>query len=200
MSTKRGVNRSSSVTTVPRPTLVLDLDETLVHTSLIAPRSGDYFPVRAHRRQIFVQSRPGLPEFLARVQRIYDVFFFTASPLEYADPMITKIAPRVRACRRFFLDSCTPVSGYLAKDLSVLRRPLSHMLLVDDIAGSALLNPENLVRIKPWNGDPADRVLLDDLLPLLEDVAFYQGIVANARQFVMKKRNGAVSTFPLLGI
>jgi Dullard-like phosphatase family protein len=190
-------NRSSSVTAAPRPALVLDLDETLVHCALIAPRSGQYFQVRARRRHIFVQTRPGLAEFLTRVQRVYDVFFFTASTADYANLIINKIAPEVRPCRRFFRDSCKPVAGYLVKDLSILRRPLTQTLLVDDIAGSALAQPANLIRIRGWMGDPADHVLLDDLLPLLENLAFFSDLTAQTRQAIMKGKRLSSTGLPL---
>jgi Dullard-like phosphatase family protein len=190
-------NRRSSVNTIPGPALVLDLDETLVHCSLIAPRSGQYFQVRVRRRHLFVQTRPGLAEFLARVQRIYDVFFFTASTPEYAGLIIDKIAPEVRPCRRFFRDSCKPVSGYLVKDLSILRRPLTQTLLVDDIAGSALAQPANLVRICPWTGDQRDHVLIDELLPLLESLAFYSDLTAQTRQAIMKGKRLSRTGFPI---
>jgi hypothetical protein len=54
------------------------------------------------------------------------VFFFSASLPEYANPIINKIAPEVRSCRRFFRDFCKETSGYLVKDLSILRRSLAH--------------------------------------------------------------------------
>jgi Dullard-like phosphatase family protein len=188
--------RSSSITTVPRPALVLDLDETLIHCAVIAPRSGDYFQLRVRRHHIFIQRRPGLAEFLARVRRIYDLFFFTASSPEYADPIINKIAPDIRLCRRFFRDSYRPLSGYLVKDLSILRRPLTQTLLVDDVAGSALAQPANLMRIRPWMGDPADRVLMDELLPLLESLAFYSDLTAQARQTLLKGNPTSVTALP----
>jgi TFIIF-interacting CTD phosphatase-like protein len=92
------------------------------------------------------------------------------------------------------------MSGYLVKDLSVLRRPLKQMLLVDDIAGSALAHPMNLVRIKPWMGDLNDRVLLDHLLPLLESVAVYSDVVSHMRQRIVKGNNRPVAGFPVLAI
>jgi Dullard-like phosphatase family protein len=193
-------HRRSSFTPIIRPAIVFDLDETLVHTSLIAPRSGEFFTVRARRRHIFVQTRPGLAEFLTRIQKLYDVFFFTACPADYGNLLINQIAPEIRPCRRFFKDSCKCFSGYLVKDLSILRRPMDQILLVDDIAGSALANPMNLIRVKAWIGDPTDRVLLENLLPILENVALYPDLTSHTRQLLMKRGKSAFSSFPMLNI
>jgi TFIIF-interacting CTD phosphatase-like protein len=134
-----------------------------------------------------------LAEFLTRVQKIYDVFFFSASAAEYGNAIINTIAPEVRPCRRFFRDSCKSLSGYLVKDLGILRRSLSQTLLVDDVAGSALEHPANLLRIRPWMGDPADHVLLDELLPLLENISFYSDMAGHARQLIMKRNRPGLS-------
>jgi TFIIF-interacting CTD phosphatase-like protein len=88
------------------------------------------------------------------------------------------------------------MSGYFVKDLGLLRRPLSQTLLIDDIAGSALSHPANLVRIKAWMGDPADRRLLDQLLPLLESVAFDSDVTASARDVLMKTPIEGLALFP----
>jgi Dullard-like phosphatase family protein len=180
--------------------LVLDLDETLVHGMLTPPVNGAYIRIRIRRRQVYVQMRPGLSDFLARVQRIYDVFFFSASLPEYANEIISKIAPGVRSCRRFFRDSCQAVSGYLVKDLSVLKRPLGQTLLVDDIAGSALANRANLVLVKPWMGDPADRILTDSLLPFLEEIALSTDVTLAAREILLKGKRAGLATFPITSI
>jgi TFIIF-interacting CTD phosphatase-like protein len=144
--------------------------------------------------------RPGLADFLVRVQRIYDVFFFSAALPDYANEIITKIAPGVRSCRRFFRDSCQAVSGYLVKDLSVLKRPLTQTLLVDDIAGSALANRANLVLVKPWMGDPNDRILSDSLLPFLEEVALSPDVTVAAREILLKRKTVGLAPFPLASI
>jgi TFIIF-interacting CTD phosphatase-like protein len=156
-----------------RPALVLDIDDTLLATSFIRPSTENY-AIRVRRRQIFARPRPGLASFLKTVSQHYDLFFFTASAREYSDPIIDLIAPDVPPNRRFFRDSCSPQCGYAVKDLRILRRPLNRVLLVDDLEGSALLQPANLVRVSPWQGAGAgggDTVLMGQLLPLLSEIA-----------------------------
>jgi Dullard-like phosphatase family protein len=153
-----------------RPTLVLDLDETLVFTVAIRP-AVDHIPIRVGRRRFYVLPRPGLAQFISTVSPLFDIFFFSASPAEYANRIINAIAPDTPQERRLFRDSCLTCGGYPVKDLRLLRRPLDRVLLVDDIGGSALGQPQNLIRITPWHGaDPADDALMGQLLPLLKAI------------------------------
>jgi Dullard-like phosphatase family protein len=154
-----------------RPALVLDLDDTLIATTFIRP-STENFAIRVRRRQFFAKPRPGLLSFIKTVSQEYDLFFFTASTREYGDQIIDVISPETPHERRFFRDSCSPCCGYPVKDLKLVGRPLNRVLLVDDLEGSALMQPGNLVRVSPWQGtDEGDNVLLGQLLPILQEIA-----------------------------
>jgi TFIIF-interacting CTD phosphatase-like protein len=154
-----------------RPAIAFDLDETLISTSLICS-DPESINVRIRRRHFFVRPRPGLLTFLARISTAFDVYFFTSSAREYGNPIIDAIAPGTPGDRRFFRDSCVSFCGYPVKDLRLLNVPLSRILLVDDLEGSALLQPQNLVRVAPWQGsDPRDNVLHAQLLPALMEIA-----------------------------
>lgn len=62
--------------------LVLDLDETLVHSSFTAIDTADFVvPIKIEEtwHQVYVTKRPGVDEFLQRVARQYEVVVFTAS-------------------------------------------------------------------------------------------------------------------------
>jgi Dullard-like phosphatase family protein len=169
-----------------RPTLVLDLDETLVFPVAIRP-ARDHIPIRIGRRRIFVLCRPGLPQFLSSVSALFDICFFTASTEEYANQIIDAIAPETPPERRFFRESCATLGGYPVKDLRALKCPLDRVLLVDDIEGSALIQPRNLIRTSPWHGtDQGDSVLLMQLLPLLASVAGKANLPAAARKRLQK--------------
>jgi RNA polymerase II subunit A small phosphatase-like protein len=127
-----------------------------------------------------------LAEFLARIRRLYDVYFFTSSSKEYADQIVEHIAPQVDSSRRFFRDSCCAYHGYYVKDLKILKRPVDQILMVDDSMGSGLKNSLNMLAVLPWTGSETDDMLMGQLLPLLEKIAFAPDLVAAAHSIVRK--------------
>jgi Dullard-like phosphatase family protein len=190
------MNRSGSCGFVPYSSIALDLDETLVFVTMAKPQSGNFFTVRVRRRTMYVQMRPGLLDFLSHVRKLFDVFFFTAAQSDYANQVIDRIAPGVPPCRRLCRDSCRLQAGYFVKDLKLLRRSLNRVILIDDVPGSALTNPENLIRVTPWNGDQKDDVLLSKLLPILRSIAHEENLSDSARQIMAKSPCSGVDVFP----
>jgi RNA polymerase II subunit A small phosphatase-like protein len=78
-----------------RKTLVLDLDETLVHSSFkpptgVEPPADIVLPVDIEGRvcNVFVLARPGCVRFLNEMNKYYEVVIFTASLSKYADPLM----------------------------------------------------------------------------------------------------------------
>ncbi|KAJ2793799.1 Nuclear envelope morphology protein 1 [Coemansia guatemalensis] len=156
--------------------LVLDLDETLIHSS----PHGSY---RAHHRievvidkvacLYYVYKRPHVDYFLRKVSEWYTVVVFTASLAEYADPVIDLLDTQGKFISgRYFRDSCVPHDSSYAKNLSAVNLDLSQIVLVDNSPLSYFINPTNGIPIQPWiNSDPKDEALLD-LLPLLDALRF----------------------------
>ncbi|KAJ2781937.1 Nuclear envelope morphology protein 1 [Coemansia javaensis] len=159
-----------------KKTLVLDLDETLIHSS----PQGSY---RAHHRievvidkvacLYYVYKRPHVDYFLRKVSEWYTVVVFTASLAEYADPVIDLLDAQDKyISARLFRESCVPYDSSYAKNLAAVSPDLSQVVLVDNSPLSYFINPTNGIPIQPWvNGDPKDEALLD-LLPLLDALRF----------------------------
>lgn len=82
-----------------RKTLVLDLDETLVHSTFSPPRLGEGIADiiinvewdNGERDRVYVRVRPFTYKFLSKMSKIYEVVIFTASILNYAKPLITNL-------------------------------------------------------------------------------------------------------------
>lgn len=65
-----------------RKCLVLDLDETLVHSSFKAIQNADFIvpvEIEGTTHSVFVIKRPGVDEFMRKMGEIYEVVVFTAS-------------------------------------------------------------------------------------------------------------------------
>jgi TFIIF-interacting CTD phosphatase-like protein len=73
-----------------RKTIVLDLDETLVHSSLEYGNSDFQIEVLMDKKSVIyhVYKRPYCDYFLEKVSEWYNVVIYTASVQEYADPVI----------------------------------------------------------------------------------------------------------------
>ena len=166
-----------------KPCLVIDLDDTLIHAGC-KRMAEDSFPVRVRRRRVFVNVRPGAINALKQLSKIYELFIFTASQREYAEPIIDHIAPFIPKENRFYSDSCDYCSGYAVKDLNRLRRPLNRTILIDDVIGSGLRQPKNVVGVEPWNGEQDDCLMQSILLPLLTSVRMADNIVDTLRHTI----------------
>lgn len=162
-----------------RKTLVLDLDETLVHSQL---KLTEHCDVRLdiiddHFTNIFyVAKRPYLDVFLRTTAQWYDIAIYTASQAKYADPLISTLDTDRVVQRRFFRDDCLPpVNGNYVKDLTRVQPNLRDVLIVDNSPAAYAIQPANAVPIEAWYSDPKDEELLN-LLPLLYSISFLEDV------------------------
>eukprot|EP00300_Choanocystis_sp_HF-7_P007942 c15605_g1_i1.p1 GENE.c15605_g1_i1~~c15605_g1_i1.p1 ORF type:complete len:409 (-),score=103.25 c15605_g1_i1:120-1295(-) len=165
---------------IGKKTLVLDLDETLVHASFDEVDGADFVvPVRVGRQVYLarVKQRPHVTEFLEHIQHKYEVVVFTASLKKYANPVINKIDPAGVVQYRLFRESCVLHEGAYVKDLSRLGRDLAHTLIIDNAPVSYLFHPHNAIPCTTWLDDRSDTELLD-FLPLLDALASVDDVVA----------------------
>ncbi|KAJ1347541.1 CTD small phosphatase-like protein 1 [Parelaphostrongylus tenuis] len=150
--------------------LIIDLDETLVHSSFKPVKNPDFvIPVEIDGvvHQVYVLKRPYVDEFLARIGDRYECVLFTASLAKYADPVADLLDKRGVFRSRLFREACVYHKGNYVKDLAKLGRDLNKVLIIDNSPASYAFHPENAIPVPTWWDDPSDVELLD-ILPLLE--------------------------------
>eukprot|EP00756_Hemistasia_phaeocysticola_P006525 Hpha_TRINITY_DN13876_c0_g1::TRINITY_DN13876_c0_g1_i1::g.69636::m.69636/K15731/CTDSP; carboxy-terminal domain RNA polymerase II polypeptide A small phosphatase len=155
--------------------LVVDLDETLVHSSfkpvampsLIMPVNID-----GQTYHIYVRKRPFVDEFLRKVGKFFEPVIFTASLAKYASPLVDKLdaAGVFPPSHRLYRDHCSQTNGAYVKDLSLLGRPLEQICIIDNSPVAYLFQPRNALPCSSWFEDPDDTELRD-MIPFLERLA-----------------------------
>ena len=179
-------------------TVVLDMDETLLHSTLFRDTSiaitppGNYdFLVTFGREEVaYVTKRPFVDDFLQYLnQKNFEVVIFTAGTEKYASAVLDRLDPNGFIHHRLYRNSRKLVDGKHVKDLSNLGRDLKNVVIVDDRRRSYMLQPENGIPIKPFIDD-----LHDDELKKLMDIFFkscdqYEDIRDAVKHYIYRDLN-----------
>eukprot|EP00979_Chaetoceros_neogracilis_P008193 scaffold1819_cov292-Chaetoceros_neogracile.AAC.2 len=139
--------------------LVLDLDETLVHSSFRAVPGADFvIPVQIDDvvHFVYVIKRPGVDEFLIEMAKHYEIVIYTASLNKYADPLLDLLDPQKTINYRLFRESCVYYEGSYVKDLNLINRDLTQSIIIDNSPASYLFHPQNAIDCSSFIDDPAD--------------------------------------------
>lgn len=177
-----------------RKTLVLDLDETLVHSLSRGARmsNGHMIEIKLndHVATLYsVHKRPYCDHFLKQVSKWFNLVIFTASVKEYADPVIDWLeSERKYFTHRFYRNHCTlrEGQGYI-KDLTSVDKNLNHVIIVDNSPISYAWHESNAVTVEGWINDATDTDLLN-LIPLLRAMRYTTDV-----RTVLALKNGEVA-------
>ena len=170
---------------IKKKCLIIDLDETLVHSSFKPVKNADFvIPVEIDGvvHQVYVLKRPYVEEFLSRIGDTFECILFTASLAKYADPVADLLDKRGVFRARLFREACVFHKGNYVKDLNRLGRDLKRVLIVDNSPASYAFHPDNAIPVQSWFDDASDTELLD-LLPILDrlrDVDNVYSVLRNA--------------------
>ena len=146
-----------------KKTLILDLDETLVHSSFTPFQKNDIIlevDFDGVIYNIYVLIRPYAEEFLKNVSKYFEVVVFTASISKYASPLLDILDKDKNIKHRLFRDHCTFVDGIFRKELKRLNRCLKDLIIVDNSPSAYAFDSDNGLPIKTWYDDPNDRELM----------------------------------------
>jgi len=153
-----------------RRSLVLDLDETLIHTEVEPIVDADFrFTLSSNEgsQTMFVRIRPHAKHFLAEVSKHFEVIVFTASERPYAEHILKHLDPSGTMVEHVLCrEDCTFIEGEFVKDLGSLKRDLSDVVLVDNRPEMYCYHADNGIPISSWFEDRRDCELLR-LMPSL---------------------------------
>ena len=146
---------------IPIPhTLVLDLEKTLVSSSWDRKYGWRH------------AKRPGVDKFLRDMAQYYEIVLYSPSIDGVALPVVESLDKEGFIRHRLYRDATHYYKGVHVKDLQRLNRNINRMVVLDDDPDEVQFNPENLIRVKPYE-DPTDRT--DDTLaritPFLIEIA-----------------------------
>lgn len=160
---------------IPQKTLVLDLDETLIHslakggrmssghmvevklatpvTAAVAPGETITTLGPQHPILYYVHKRPHCDEFLRKVCKWYRLVVFTASVQEYADPVIDWLEQERKFFQaRYYRQHCTLRNDAFIKDLSSVEPDLSKVMILDNSPTSYIFHEGEQSRVASGTG------------------------------------------------
>ena len=152
-------------------TLVLDMDETLVHF-FFTKNLGMFF------------IRPYCFEFLNQLKEFYEIITFTAGTKEYADHILNLLDPGNEIIKyRLYRQHVTILGCSVYKDLTKLGRDLSKVIIIDNMKDNFKMQPNNGLYVKTWISDIND-YQFKDLLKILKDIVLLK--VIDVRPIIQK--------------
>ena len=168
--------------------LVLDLDETLVHFKEKKNSEGNGI----------LQIRPGVNEFLEEVGKFYELIIFTTATQDYADTLIDAIEEdKIYFEHRFYRNHAIIINNDFVKDLKRIGRPLDKIIIIDNMPQNFRLQKENGIMIKAFWGEDKYDTALYDLIPILVNIAKDGGDIRKGlvkyKEDILKKISSSIS-------
>ena len=171
---------------INKKTLLLDLDETLVHSSFMPFDKSDIIlkvEFDEAMYNIHVLVRPDVNEFLTEVSKYFELVIFTASLSNYASPLIDILDPQKLCSFRLYREHCTYVNGLYVKDLKRIGRDMKSLILLDNSPISYAFTVENGLPILSWINDKQDKELTK-YIPILKFLSQVDDVRKYIKQFV----------------
>ncbi len=157
-------------------TLVLDLEETLVHINQL----GECI------------LRPGLYKFLKNIKPYYELVSFSNESKYSSEPIIDIIEEKKKYFDyNLYREHLTFIGKEFIKDLSKLGRDIKKVIVVDNIANNYKLNPENGIQILPFFGENNDDNVIEELKKIL--ILFYKDKLEDLRIGIKRYRKDIIN-------
>ena len=141
-------------------TLVLDLDETLVHFKIKTSKGGT------------LRARPYLFAFLEEMGEFYELIVWTSATEAYANSLINALEHEKKYFDYIlFREHASIIGEDFVKDLTRIGRSLDRIIIIDDMPQNFKLQKENGINIKPYFGEDLEDKALYELVPILKQIA-----------------------------
>ena len=127
-------------------TLVVDLDETLVHYV-------------EEEDKAYVQVRPFADYFLNELGKYFEIVIFTAAAEDYADIVLKELDKNNSVSYKLYRKHTNQSNGIFLKDLNKLGRDINNVCIIDNNKENFGLQPENGLHISSFVGDQNDNEL-----------------------------------------
>lgn len=163
-------------------TLLVDMDETLIHSE--EWKAGVKYdevveitnPI-GKKEKIGVYVRPYCLEFLQRMSQRFEIVVYTAAREDYASQVIDRLDPSGKLINgRLYRQHCSNADGSLVKDFRVIaNRKRSDILLVDNLIYSFAADMKQGIHIKSYVSG-RDDYELEYLANVLDKLEFGESI------------------------
>ncbi|KAL4445469.1 hypothetical protein ABPG74_004543 [Tetrahymena malaccensis] len=178
-----------------KKTLILDLDETLIHCNESLDKTSDFIlDIQADQKEVVqagINVRPYAKQFLEEMSHLYEIVIFTASRSIYANEVINKLDPQNKFIfKRLFRENCIYKNKIYIKDLRIFKnRDIKNLVIVDNCCLSFCHNILNGIPIVPFYDDKRDQELLElsHFLKHLAQVDDVRPVIKNSFKFKQYK-------------
>lgn len=142
--------------------LILDMDETLMHSDLdLVWSAHDQYLKTKDGNIIPLNIRPYLFDFLSFCSEFADLVVYTASCSDYADPIIDFIEADKKFFKyRLYREHCLTYGSLFIKDLAIFGKPLEKTIIVDNNIFSFAHYLRNGVLVSSFYNESNDMELL----------------------------------------
>ncbi|KAM4706808.1 CTD small phosphatase-like protein 2-B [Discoglossus pictus] len=174
----------------PENTLVLDLDDILIYSSLLPQSDADFSYLTQFQDsyyKVYLKLRPHAMEFLETLCKVFEIFVFTTAKRDYAERILEILDPHKKLIRhRLFQDHCICVDGHYVKDLTILQRDLAKTVALDTVPYTFPYQIANRIPVQRWTGNRKDRELLT-LIPALEEMTHMEDVRLVSHRFHVRE-------------
>ena len=112
--------------------------------------------------KINIKLRDGLFSFLSMIKIYYELISFSNEPKNITEAIIKEIESEKKYFD-FYLnrENCILYENNLVKDISLIGRDISKVIIIDDDENCFKLNKENRIKISNYNGNNNDNILFE---------------------------------------